>query len=78
MADEITPESKREEKNSRDEVALELMKFIAQCTGYGKGAPSAGFAGGKSASRSPEEYAESLLELFQRCRVAVEQPVKSE
>ena len=59
MADEITPESKRDEKNSRDEVALELMKFIAQSTGYGKGAPSAGFAGGKSASRSPEEYAES-------------------
>ena len=78
MADEITPESKRDEKNSRDEVALELMKFIAQSTGYGKGAPSAGFAGGKSGSRSPEEYAESLLELFQRCRVAVEQPVKSE
>ena len=76
MADEITPESKRNEKNSRDEVALELMKFIAQSTGYGKGAPSAGFAGGKSGSRSPEEYAESLLELFQRCRVAVEQPVK--
>ena len=78
MADEITPESKRDEKNSRDEVALELMKFIAQSTGYGKGAPSAGFAGGKSGSRSPEEYAESLLELFQRCRVAVEQPVKGE
>ena len=78
MADEITPESKRNEKNSRDEVALELMKFIAQSTGYGKGAPSAGFAGGKSGSRSPEEYAESLLELFQRCRVAVEQPVKGE
>ena len=78
MADEITPESKRNEKNSRDEVALELMKFIAQSTGYGKGAPSAGFAGGKSASRTPEEYAESLLELFHRCRVAVEQPAKSE
>ena len=78
MADEITPESKRNEKNSRDEVALELMKFIAQSTGYGKGAPSAGFSGGKSASRSPEEYAESLLELFHRCRQAVEPPAKSE
>ena len=78
MADEITPESKRDEKNSRDEVALELMKFIAQSTGYGKGAPSAGFAGGKSASRTPEEYAEALLELFHRCRLAIEQPVKSE
>ena len=78
MADEITPESKRNEKNSRDEVALELMKFIAQSTGYGKGAPSAGFAGGKSGSRTPEEYAEALLELYRRCRVAVEQPAKLE
>lgn len=78
MAEEITPESKREEKNSRNEVALELMKFIAQSTGYGKGAPTAGFSGGKSASRTPEEYAEALLELFRRCREAVEQPIKSE
>ncbi|MEO6759289.1 MAG: hypothetical protein ABIO24_07525 [Saprospiraceae bacterium] len=75
MAEEITPESKREAKNNRDEVALELMKFIAQSTGYGKGSPAAGFAGGKSASRTPEEYAEALLELFHRCRVAVEKPV---
>jgi hypothetical protein len=78
MADEITPETKRDEKNNRDEVALELMKFIAQSTGYGKGSPSAGFSGGKSSSRTAEEYAEALLELFHRCRQAVEQPLKSE
>lgn len=77
MADEKAPESKPEEKNNRDEVALELMKFIAVSTGYGKGSPAAGFAG-KGAARSPEEYAESLLELFQRCRQAVAQPAKSE
>ena len=76
MADEIAPENKPGEKNTRDEVALELMKFIAQSTGYGKGAPTAGFSGGKSASRSSEEYADSLLELFQRRRQAVEQPLK--
>ena len=51
------------------------MKFIAQSTGYGKGSPAAGFSGGKSASRTPEEYAEALLELFHRCRLAVEKPV---
>lgn len=51
------------------------MKFVAVTTGYGKGSPAAGF-GGKSAARSPEEYADSLLELFQRCREAVAQPVK--
>jgi hypothetical protein len=54
---------------SKDEVALELMKFIAVTTGYGKGAPTAGF-GGKP-SKSPEEYAESLLQLFDRCRQVV-------
>jgi hypothetical protein len=52
-----------------DEVALELMKFIAVTTGYGKGTPVAGF-GGKG-PRSAEEYAEALLELFERCRSVV-------
>jgi len=50
---------------SRDEVALELMKFIAISTGYGKGANAAGFTG--KATRTPEEYAEALLQLFERC-----------
>ncbi len=77
MADEKAPDTKPGEKNNRDEVALELMKFIAVSTGYGKGTPAAGFAG-KSAARSPEEYAESLLELFQRCRQAVGKPVPGE
>jgi hypothetical protein len=60
-------------KNS-DEVALDLMKFIAVTTGYGRGTPSAGF-GGKG-SRSSEEYADALLELFERCRAAVTKPSK--
>jgi hypothetical protein len=77
MADEKASENKPSEKNNRDEVALELMKFIAVSTGYGKGSPGTGFAG-KGGSRSGEEYAESLLELFQRCREAVAQPVKGE
>ena len=77
MADEKAPESKTGEKNNRDEVALELMKFIAVTTGYGKGTPAAGF-GGKGGSRSPEEYADALLELFERCRKAVEPPAKGE
>ena len=54
---------------STDEVALELMKFVASTTGYGKGPQQVGF-GGKG-SRTPEEYAESLLQLFQRCREVV-------
>jgi hypothetical protein len=53
---------------SKDEVALDLMKFIAVTTGYGKGnAPAAGFSG-KPVTRSAEEYTEALLDLFERCR----------
>ncbi|HMF77884.1 MAG TPA: hypothetical protein VK604_19670 [Bryobacteraceae bacterium] len=52
-----------------DELALDMMKFIAVTTGFGRGTPTAGF-GGKG-PRSAEEYAESLLDLFQRCRTAV-------
>lgn len=51
---------------SRDEVALEMMKFIAVTTGYGKGGSAAGFAG--KGAKTPEEYADALLQLFQRCR----------
>ena len=56
---------------SKDEVALELMKFIAVTTGYGRaGQSSAGFSG-KAANRSTEEQTDALLELFERCRHAV-------
>jgi hypothetical protein len=65
-----------EEKNdaeskgrNKDEVALELMKFIAQTTGYGKGSVTAGY--GAKGSKTPEEYADSLLQLFERCRTVV-------
>lgn len=58
---------------SKDEVALELMKFIVVTTGYGKGSgASAGFSG-KPVARSAEEYADALLELFNRCRAVVNQ-----
>jgi len=57
-----------------DQTALELMKFIAETTGYGKGTPTAGFVG--KGSRSSEEYADSLFELFDRCRAAVRKEVK--
>jgi len=51
-----------------DEVALELMKFIASSTAYGKGM-QVGFAG--KGVRTPEEQAESLIELFRKCRSVV-------
>lgn len=56
---------------SGDEVALELMKFIAVSTGYGRASQSAAGFSGKPATRSPEEHAEALLELFERCRRVV-------
>ena len=65
-------DQKEQLKASQDQVALEMMKFIAVTTGYGKGAvaPAAGF-GGKAGGRSAEEYADSLLDLFKKCRDVV-------
>ncbi len=51
---------------TKEEIALEMMKFIAVTTGYGKGAPATGYTG-KSANTA-EEYADSLLQLYRRCR----------
>ena len=81
MAEEKEVESKetkdaKPEKNEGDQVALELMKFIAVTTGYGKGSPAAGFSGKTSSAKGPEEQADALLELFQRCRRAVKHPVE--
>lgn len=66
------PEEPRDDKKAgatKDEVALELMKFIAVTTGYGKGPATAGY--GNKTGRSSEEYAEALLQLFERCRTVV-------
>ena len=57
----------RGSERTKDEVALELMKFIAVTTGYGKGvAASAGFSA--KPNKSADEYAEALIQLFERCR----------
>jgi hypothetical protein len=56
---------------SADEVALELMKFIAVSTGYGRSTQSSTGFSGKPVARSVEEQAEALLELFERCRRTV-------
>jgi len=57
----------------RDEdIALDLMKFIATTTGYGKsGAAGVGFQGNVSASAT-DEYAKHLLDLYGRCLDAVQ------
>jgi hypothetical protein len=58
---------------SKDEVALELMKFIAVSTGYGRATHSSAGFSGKPVTRSAEEHAEALIELFERCRKVVNQ-----
>ncbi len=63
-----TPETGADSKGGgargKDEVALDLMKFIAVATGYGK-VPhvSTGFSA-KPGNHSAEEHVEALLELF--------------
>jgi hypothetical protein len=70
MADEIsTTSSSRDPGRSSNEVALEMMKFIAVTTGYGKGVGGAGFTG--KTTKTPEEYADALLQLFERCRQVI-------
>ena len=56
---------------SKDEIALELMKFISVSTGYGKGGSSGAGFSAKQGNRTPEEQADALLELFERCRKVV-------
>jgi len=64
------PSDDRRPGATNNEVALEMMKFIAVTTGYGKGATTtAGFSG--KPTKSPEEYADALLQLFEKCRQVV-------
>jgi hypothetical protein len=56
---------------SADDVALELMKFIAVSTGYGRATQSSTGFSGKPVAHSPEEQVDALLELFERCRRTV-------
>lgn len=54
-----------------EEIALEMMKFIATTTGYGRtGTPGAGFQGG-TVNRA-EDYARHLIELYGQCLQAIQ------
>ncbi len=56
-----------------EEIALDMMKFIATTTGFGKtGSPGAGFQGG-TVSRA-EDYAQHLLNLYGLCLNAIKSP----
>jgi hypothetical protein len=56
--------------SSKEEVALELMKFVATTTGVGKTTTGAGFGG--KAPKGPEEQVDALLQLYERCKSVVE------
>jgi hypothetical protein len=50
-----------------EDIALDMMKFIASTTGYGRttGGPAAGFHAGTETKS--EDYATHLLDLYTRC-----------
>ena len=48
-----TPAAPSGPARSKDEIALELMKFIAVSTGYGKGLTTGAGFSGKPSSKSP-------------------------
>ncbi len=73
-AKDAASDGPKDAAKQRDEVALELMKFIAVTTGYGKGSSAAAGFSGKP-SKSSEEYADALIQLFERCRAVVAKPV---
>ena len=55
-----------------EDIALDLMKFVAMTTGYGRTTSTGvGFQGTGSAAK-PEEYADRLLELYAKCLSTVE------
>jgi hypothetical protein len=54
-----------------EDIALDMMKFIAVTTGYGKtGSPAAGFQSGTDSKA--EDYARHLLDLYGQCLAAVQ------
>ena len=54
-----------------EDIALDMMKFIAMTTGYGRTASGVGFQGAAAANKA-EDYAQHLLELYGKCLIAVQ------
>ncbi len=56
----------------RDEdIALDLMRFVAMTTGYGRTTSTGVGFQGTGAAAKPEDYADHLLELYGKCLGAV-------
>ena len=57
-----------------EDIALDLMKFVAVTTGYGKAtllSGGVGFEKTAGGASKPEEYASLLLQLYGKCLDAV-------
>jgi hypothetical protein len=54
-----------------EDIALDLMKFVAMTTGYGRTSSSGVGFQGTGAAAKPEDYAAQLLELYGKCLAAV-------
>ena len=54
-----------------EDIALEMMKFIAMTTGYGKTAQGGPGFQGTAAATKADEYANHLIELYGKCLAAV-------
>lgn len=52
-----------------EDIALDLMRYIADAAGYGRTPAAAGAGPGTSAE---EQHAEKLLQLYRRCVAAVQ------
>lgn len=59
-----------------EDIALDLLKFVAATTHVGAKAGGSSVGFGVSSSTKPEDQVTQLLELYGRCRQAVESPVK--
>lgn len=59
-----------------EDIALDLLKFIAPHANVGRTASTSTGFGPPTAAKS-EEQVEQLLELYARCREAVEAPVSA-
>lgn len=58
-----------------EDIALDLLKFVASQAHVGTKTPG-GTGFGVSATPKPDDQVTQLLELYSRCRQAVEAPVK--
>lgn len=54
-----------------EDIALDLMKFVAMTTGYGRTTSTGVGFQGSGAAAKPEDYATHLLELYAKCLGAV-------